>query len=241
MVSRSDLGFKFSSVPGVSVSIGCIGFLLCVYTALFLFIYLVLRVIYKFDIIKFDEAGLARIYLSRTLCSKAVVIKFQPIVHSSKSKIVALECLCRINEKEDSAPQWIVDLSDDMYFDLFKASYFAIKRNVDNGINDIVRVYTINMSAGSVIKYQHEKHWAALSKLVGVRLIIELSSINVENETDIKGAMSNLKKIGYRFMLDNYFDDEVSINLLLTLPVDYLKVGRGFVKKLCLKEILIFY
>lgn len=230
VVSRKNPGFNFSKSSVISFSIESIYFILCGYVVMIFFIYLIFRVVYKFEILKVDELSLARVYLSTTLFSKSVVIKFQPIVHSLSSKILALECLCRVNEREDFAPSWIVNLSDDMCFDLFKASYFSIKRNVDNGLSDIVRIYTINMTAGSIIKYQKDKCWGALSKLVGVRVIIELSNVEFEDKNDINNAMLNLKGLGYRFMIDNFFDDKTPANLLLTLPIDYIKVGRGFVR-----------
>ncbi|MGG7095812.1 EAL domain-containing protein [Shewanella indica] len=234
--SRNNPGFKFSRSSVISVSLESINFILCVYVVVMFLFYFLFKMLYRFEVLKVDELSLARVYLSTTLFSKSVVIKFQPIVHSLNSKILALECLCRVNEREDSAPGWIVNLSDDMCFDLFKASYFSIKRNVDNGLGDIVRVYTINMTAGSVIKYQKDKCWGALSKLVGVRVIIELSNFDIEDKKDINNAMLNLKSLGYRFMIDNFFDDKTSVNLLLTLPIDYIKVGRDFVKGIMHKK-----
>lgn len=162
----------------------------------------------------------------------------QPKVHIPTSRIVGAEGLVRWRHPEEGR------ISPDRFIPLFERNGFIIRldeyiweqacmtlrRWIDNGWEPVpisVNVSRLHIhDAGFCDKLlELVRKYAVPPPLL--RLELTESSF-LENEDKLLQAMQRLQRHGFRFSIDDFGSGYSSLNMLKVLPIDGIKLDRGF-------------
>ncbi|MGS0692745.1 EAL domain-containing protein [Shewanella sp. 30m-9] len=224
--------FKFSKDGGIYLNSSELKMALFSFILLWFSLFLIINLYLKSTLSLSTLRKLSKQYLFEMISKKAISIKFQPIINITNKRLTSLECLCRINNANDQAPDCIKYLDDEICFELLKFSFTTIREYNDKGVYLRSNTYSINMLPGSIIKYAKHPIWRQHASINNLNIIIEIaeSKLNADVRGALNEAIKKLKKMGYRFMIDRFGSSQASIYDTLILPIDYIKIDRSIVE-----------
>lgn len=180
-------------------------------------------------------------YMNKALENHEFKIFLQPKYDISTSAIVGAEVLCRWIHPTRGliAPNSFIPLFEKNGF-IIQLDYYMweetcklIRRWLDEG-RDIMTV-SMNVSRMHVYNAQFENQIIQLMdryKIPQKLLELELTeSAFLENENEIYQIMGRLKNKGFLFSIDDFGSGYSSLNMLKSVPIDIVKLDRGFLNE----------
>ncbi len=165
----------------------------------------------------------------------------QPKVHIPTSRIIGSEGLVRwIHPVEGIMPP-------DRFIPLFEKNGFIIRldeyiweqacitlrRWIDHGLTPTP--ISVNMSRMHIHDPRLREKLVDLVKRYGLPphlLELELTeSAFLENESGLFESMKDLQRYGFQFSMDDFGSGYSSLNMLKSMPVDFIKIDRGFLNE----------
>ncbi|MCR4779484.1 MAG: EAL domain-containing protein [Ruminiclostridium sp.] len=165
-------------------------------------------------------------------------VYFQPKVSISKSEIVGAEALVRWIKPDGTVlppDKFIPFLEKNGY--IVKIDYFVyeevcryLRRRIDEGRKIVpisVNVSRIHMLTNDFITRVNEivRRYRIDPSLIEMELT---ESAFVVNENDTMDTMKKLKELGFKVSIDDFGTGYSSLSLLKNMPVDILKIDKGF-------------
>lgn len=167
---------------------------------------------------------------------------YQPVVYSASGKIAGMEALLRWNKEpfgEVGPGIFVPWIENDPGF--FELGNWILK----NALLDAKKilpicpdfVVNVNVSAEQIERSKFREAVGNILEEVGYpteNLCFELTERVVSLDLDfLKRELNYFRNMGIRIALDDFGTGESSLNLLLELPVDVLKIDRKFIKDIC--------
>lgn len=163
-----------------------------------------------------------------------IVPYFQPIVDNETSKIISYECLARIEEEgEIITPSYFLEAARksglmsnltrtmiNKCFKVFADSEMMFSINITN--EDLLSETFIDFLTIKQAHYHIKSHNVTLEILEDI-VINECSVMPLKH-------LQILKKLGYKFALDDFGNDRSNFNRLKQLGVDTLKIDGQFIQ-----------
>lgn len=185
-------------------------------------------------------------YMNKALENHEFKIFLQPKYDISTSDIVGAEVLCRwIHPTRGLIPPssfiplfekngFIIQLDYYMWEETCK----LIRRWLDEGKN--IMTVSMNVSRMHVYNAMFEKQIIQLMdryKIPPNLLELELTeSAFLENENEIYQLMERLKNKGFLFSIDDFGSGYSSLNMLKSVPIDIVKLDRGFLNEVSVSK-----
>ncbi|QFU24023.1 EAL domain-containing protein [Shewanella sp. YLB-09] len=237
LLSSSSKGFKFSNSGGIYFNQDGVIKVLAMLIFLWPSLFILMRLYFKNRVPNSKHKKFSNLYLSKMISQKSISIKFQPVINITNNRLTSLECLCRVNNN-DRAPECIQHLDSSMCFKLLVFSLNTIQQYNNKGIYLRSNTYSINVLPETIIEYVTHNIWKQHASMNNLNIIIEISESKLTNNvrSALNEAILQLKKIGFRFMIDRFGSDQASIYDVLTLPIDYIKIDRSIVEGVTLKK-----
>jgi diguanylate cyclase (GGDEF)-like protein len=176
--------------------------------------------------------------MRRAIREDELVLHYQPKVSLDDGRVVALEALVRWEHPIHGmlAPDRFVPLVEqtDLIDDL--TQWVLVRALVDlASLGDDHRHLTVavNVSARNLARHDFATRVAATLADVGVparRLVVEITETALLSDpARAVTVLGELSDLGVRVSLDDFGVGQTSLSYLATLPVDELKIDRGFV------------
>ena len=170
--------------------------------------------------------------------SEGFYLCYQPIVNASEEKLIGAEALLRWNkEPYGEVPpgifiQWLEN--DPCFWDL---GNWIIKKALTESIKIVEKhpefVLNVNLAYPQLSHVGFEekvKHILEETGFPPENLCFELTERCRQLDTEfLQNVVGNLKNMGIKIAIDDFGTGFSSLNLLSELPVDTLKIDRGFV------------
>jgi len=164
-----------------------------------------------------------------------IVPFFQPIFDTQTQKAVSYECLIRFIDTDGSvvSPYKFLTIAhkSKLYPKLTKimieksCQYFQhidTSFSVNLSINDILDVNMVAYIQSSIRKYD-----------VSNKIVFEiLETEGIENYEEVSSFISNMKRLGCKFSIDDFGSGYSSFEHILRLDIDYLKIDGSLIKNL---------
>lgn len=165
-------------------------------------------------------------------------VYFQPKVSVSKSEIVGAEALVRWVKPDGTVlpPDKFIPFLEKNGF-IVKIDYFVyeevcryLRQRIDAGKKTVP--ISVNVSRIHMLSNEFTKRVSEIVRKYRIdpsMIEMELTeSAFVVNENDTISAMLELKKMGFRVSIDDFGTGYSSLSLLKNMPVDVLKIDKGF-------------
>ncbi len=176
---------------------------------------------------------------------KGFYLLHQPLVDVGNNSVYGMESLIRWQDDEygNIMPGQFIDWLelDPSFYDL---GLWILETSMQSG-KEILKlcpsfVLNINLSAEQ-LKKAHFKHDLAVilerTGFPGANLCLELTERVLTMDLDVlRKELLDIKSLGVKIALDDFGTKESSLQLLLKLPADVLKIDREFIKELCSSE-----
>ena len=170
----------------------------------------------------------------------------QPKVHIPSSRIIGAEGLVRWNHPTEGLlpPARFIPLFErngfitrlDEY--IWEQTCIAIRRWLDQGLTPVP--VSVNMSRMHIHDPRLREKLTGLVQHYDIPpALLELEiteSAFLENERALLRAMQTLREDGFRFSMDDFGAGYSSLNMLKSMPVDYIKIDRGFLNEVVATE-----
>ncbi len=182
----------------------------------------------------FDISDKIRIYrekLKDMIESDKLVCFYQPIVSLRDKKVHHYEALLRIEDGDDIIyPDTILPDLENSYF-YSRISMKIIEYNVSKLLKNNRLKISINLSSDDLI---NDAILALLRKssAVSSRMLIEILETKNADYIKLEDSIKKLKLLGYKFCIDDYGSGYSSLNHLLNLSIDYLKIDGSIIKNI---------
>ena len=165
---------------------------------------------------------------------------FQPILDIKTGKIVKYEALARITDKNDNLylpSQFLPIIKDTSIYeiltkDMFKQAFSAIKKH---GIYASVNINISDLSNNSIftmIKELIQKN-IQFADMLAIELFADIQIRGIE---EFKTKINMLKCMKVKIAIDNFTDDRLNSNHLISIKPDILKIDGSIIKKLLTDE-----
>ncbi len=193
----------------------------------------------------FDEELKSHIYYKNEILQdlhKAILynqfeIYYQPQIELHTRRYVAAEALIRWNHPKKGVlrPDQFLPLAEEsgLIFDLDLWMIEEVARHIQE--LDVDRV-SVNLSIQNILNCDFVAKIAQMSeekRLNPAKIEIELvESIIIKDYHKIESIISRLKKLGFRFAIDNFGTGYSSLAHIKDLSIDTIKIDRSFVKGL---------
>ena len=170
--------------------------------------------------------------------SEGFYLCYQPIVNASEEKLIGAEALLRWNkEPYGEVPpgifiQWLEN--DPCFWDL---GNWIIKKALTESLKIVQNhpefVLNVNLAYPQLSHVGFEEKVKLILEETGFppeNLCFELTERCRQLDTEfLQNIVGNLKDLGIKIAIDDFGTGFSSLNLLSELPVDTLKIDRGFV------------
>ena len=180
--------------------------------------------------------------LRQALVKKEFYLTYQPIISLESQQVEKLEALLRWRHSEngEESPNNFIDIAEETGL-IIPIGYWVIA-NVCQFINNQLRQglrivpIAINISAQQLKDEDFGKRVKGIIQSTGtnpklIELEITESMLMEDIETALK-LIGQMKRIGMRISIDDFGTGYSSLALLKKLPVNTLKIDRGFIKDL---------
>ncbi len=179
--------------------------------------------------------------LEESIRKKEIDPIFQPIISIQKNKVVSLEVLCEFLVYEENLSQQkevcILALESGLSKPLFSLLLdSALKLYKKQKLKERgIRFLEFKLNEGLL----SENRWDELVLNIAEKNSISPrhiclaipESLAVQRVKNLKSCMKTLKGYGVLFTLDNYGADYTDLELVLSLPFDFIKLDKTFVKE----------
>lgn len=179
--------------------------------------------------------------MSQALLEQQFKLFLQPKYDIATATIVGAEVLCRWQhpKKGYMAPSSFIPLFEKNGF-IIQLDYYMweetcrlVRRWLDEGKN--VMTISMNVSRIHVYNPMFEKQIVQLMEKYQIPpnlLELELTeSAFLENENEIYLVMERLRDKGFLFSIDDFGSGYSSLNMLKSVPIDIVKLDRGFLNE----------
>ena len=184
--------------------------------------------------------------MHEALASGQFYLNLQPKVHIATGRIVGAEALVRWKHPEQGV------IAPDRFIPLFERNGFII--HLDEFVWEetckLLRAWldaghmampvSVNMSPMHIHDTRLCEKVLALTRTYDLPphlLEIELTeSVFLDNDSELCSAVRQLQSHGFLFLLDDFGAGYSSLNMLKTLPVDVVKLDRGFLSEVAATE-----
>lgn len=180
-------------------------------------------------------------YMNQALSEEQFQVFLQPKYDISTATIVGAEVLCRWEhpKKGFMAPASFIPLFEKNGF-IIQLDYYMweetcrlVRRWLDEGKN--VMTISMNVSRIHVYNPMFEKQMVQLMAKYQIPtnlLELELTeSAFLENEGEVYQMMERLRDKGFLFSIDDFGSGYSSLNMLKSVPIDIVKLDRGFLNE----------
>ena len=180
--------------------------------------------------------------LSRALSQKEFVLVYQPIVEMGSRAIVGAEALVRWNHPQRGlvAPAAFIGVAESsgqivqLGLHVLEMATRQIAAWEAEGFGDFY--VAVNVSARQLrdgLLLEQVSHALRTSGADPARLEIEITEHSLVDDHDIAvRTLMNLRSMGVRVAIDDFGTGLSSLAYLRRLPIDKLKIDRGFVREL---------
>lgn len=172
--------------------------------------------------------------LEHAIYGRGLYVLYQPVFDAGGEKILGVEALCRWRHptRGDISPMTFIPLAEEMGL-IAPLGAFVTRQACAEALNwpDLrvaVNVSPRQFQQGGFVESVRD----ALSEtgLQPTQLELEITESHlIENVEEVQAKMQELRRDGVRLALDDFGSGYSSLNYLLTLPFDKLKVDRSFV------------
>ena len=182
----------------------------------------------------FDISDRTRIYrekLKDMIESDKLVCFYQPIISLKDNQVHHYEALLRIEDGDEIIyPDKILPDLENSYF-YSRISMKVIEYNVKKLEEDKNLKISINLSSDDLI---NDAILAILRKssYISDRMIIEILETKNADYEKLETSIGKLKLLGYKFCIDDYGSGYSSLNHLLNLSIDCLKIDGSIIKNI---------
>ncbi len=164
-------------------------------------------------------------------------VLYQPIFDTSGETILGVEALCRWRHPSlgEITPLTFIPIAEANGLIAALGEFVLRKACLDarrwEGVTLAVNVSPWQFKQGDFV--ETIRHVLAETGLQPSRLELEITeSLLIEDIEDAQQKMQALQRDGVRLALDDFGSGHSSLNYLLSLPFDKLKVDRSFVRKI---------
>ncbi|PPD44277.1 MAG: hypothetical protein CTY15_07475 [Methylocystis sp.] len=164
-------------------------------------------------------------------------LNYQPVFDSRSERILGVEALCRWRHpsRGDIPPLTFIPLAEDKGL-ISALGDFVIRQACIDALDWPGVMVAVNVSPQQFQKpefVERIRHILLETGLAPSRLELEITeNLLIEDIEDARTKMQALQSDGIRFALDDFGSGYSSLNYLLSLPFDKLKVDRSFVLRL---------
>lgn len=181
-------------------------------------------------------------YIRKMVATRDFDIAFMPICDLRLERVHHFEALTRWRDaKPGTSPYHLFCLAEEV--DIVHELDMAVVETVIQTINGLVRErglmpsVAINLSGLSLSNPQFVDGLTRLLKKSGMpprKLMFELTeSVKVERLSEVNAVIQNLRRLGFRFALDDFGSGAASFDYLNGLDVDIVKFDGPVVKRAC--------
>lgn len=175
--------------------------------------------------------------LRRALNAGDLHLVYQPIVDAKSERTIAVEALCRWRHptRGDISPNVFIPIAEETGM-IAALGEFVLRQASRDARNWPRVIVSVNVSpqqfeAGRFREIVREA--LAESRLEPTRLELELTENVLLSDLELAGEkIRALQQMGVRLALDDFGAGHSSLNYLLSLPFDKLKIDRLFVSKI---------
>ncbi len=176
--------------------------------------------------------------LSRAITSEELVLGYQPKVNLQSGRIVGAEALVRWQRPDHGvlAPDNFIPVAEETGLIVPLGEWVlneacqALQALATAGIDDVV--ISVNLSARQLRNRQFVKllgEILARYQVAAHNLELEVTESQLmDNPTDAREALQQLKRLGVRLSIDDFGTGYSSLSQLRNFPVDYIKIDRSF-------------
>ncbi len=180
------------------------------------------------------------------IISEEIYPVFQPEVDFKTNQVIGFEALMRINSKELGfiSPGEFIPVAESRgligevgYWILEKSCLF-FKELLDKGYD--LKFMSVNLSPIQIMDTHFVNHITRIlekTKLDPCYLQVEVTeSLIMKNMENNVKKLSELRNLGITVALDDFGTSYSSLNYLISLPIDTLKIDKSFVDDICTKN-----
>ncbi|HLO77828.1 MAG TPA: EAL domain-containing protein [Magnetospirillum sp.] len=181
-------------------------------------------------------------YIRRMVATREFDVAFMPICDLRLERVHHFEALTRLRDaKQGASPYHMFCLAEEV--GIVHELDMAVVETTIQTINALVRErglmpsVAINLSGLSLSNPQFVDELTRLLKRCGMpprKLMFELTeSVKVEQLHEVNAVIQSLRRLGYRFCLDDFGSGAASFDYLNGLDVDIVKFDGPVVKRAC--------
>jgi diguanylate cyclase (GGDEF)-like protein/PAS domain S-box-containing protein len=180
--------------------------------------------------------------LRRAVDNNELVVHYQPLVSTETGSVVGAEALVRWDHPEHGvlAPAQFIGLAEEtgLIMQIGQQVLEQACRQANEWIDELDEPFTVavNLSARQFQQPdQAEQIRSALEStgLDAANLCLEITETVAMSDVDhALKTLAELKALGVHLAIDDFGTGHSSLNYLKTLPVDFVKIDRDFVKDL---------
>lgn len=175
--------------------------------------------------------------LRRALKAGDLRVVYQPILDAKREQTVAIEALCRWRHmtRGDIPPAVFIPIAEETGL-IAALGEFVLRRACGDARNWPNVILSVNVSPQQFEAERFPKVVREILTETGLeptRLELELTENLLIADLELAcGKMRSLQELGVRLALDDFGAGHSSLNYLLSLPFDKLKIDRIFVSKI---------
>jgi diguanylate cyclase (GGDEF)-like protein len=185
----------------------------------------------------FDERRFIKSELSVALAARSFDVHYQPIVKAEGSAIVGVEALLRWTHPTRGAipPAVFVRIAEEAGL-MDQLGELVLRRALADAARWPSLYVAVNMSPLQMRDRKFLDLVAAVLTETGIapsRVVLEITeSVLIDDPETVKSRLHDLRALGVKLAIDDFGAGYSSLSYLQRLPVDKLKVDRGFVAAL---------
>lgn len=175
--------------------------------------------------------------LQRAVTARALTVDYQPIVAADGYRIVGVEALLRWqhHERGPIPPTMFIPLAEQLGL-MDEVGEFVLQQALADGRDWESLYLAVNLSPLQLKDSERVDRIAALVRESGIdprRLVLEITEgVLIDEPERIKASLEDLRALGIRIALDDFGAGYSSLAYLRQLPIDKLKIDKGFVEPL---------
>jgi diguanylate cyclase (GGDEF)-like protein len=185
----------------------------------------------------FDERRFIKRELSKAMAARSFEVHYQPIVRAEGGAIVGVEALLRWNHasRGNIPPSLFIPVAEQAGL-MDQLGAFVLRRALADAARWPALYVAVNLSPVQVRDRRFielVRELLAEAKTDPSRVVLEITEgVLIDDPLTAKARLEDLQRIGVQIALDDFGSGYSSLAYLQQLPIDKLKIDRGFVAAL---------